>query len=34
MMHALAQANGFVVVPETRAELAAGDVAQILLFKE
>ncbi|OGX29303.1 MAG: hypothetical protein A3B78_01290 [Omnitrophica WOR_2 bacterium RIFCSPHIGHO2_02_FULL_67_20] len=34
MMHALAQADGFVVVPETCAELAAGDVVQVLLFKE
>lgn len=34
MMHALAQANGFVVVPETCAELAAGEVAQVLLFQE
>jgi molybdopterin molybdotransferase len=34
MMHALAQANGFVVVPETCAELARGDRAQVLLFKE
>ena len=34
MMHALAEANGFVVVPETRTELAAGDKVQVLLFKE
>lgn len=34
MMRALAQADGFVVVPETRAELAAGEMAQVLLFKE
>ena len=34
MMHALAEANGLVVVPETHTELAAGDKAQVLLFKE